>query len=136
MYEHNENGFSRLLDELERHRNKLRKAAVPAQPAVKRIEKVTRSKSVTFKNLMPRHRRDFSGEMDNMIADLNKSMSTVRAATIRLNKPRGTDLLKAMETFNAKLQKAMSSGELSPDEVCRLEAHRNRMLQRPLTGLI
>ena len=138
MYEY-ENGFSALLDELENlhdkrgnHMGGLRKSHTPP---VYRIAKVTRSEPVAFKNLMPLHHHDFSGEMDGMIADLNKSMRCKpRAATIS-RKSRRMDLRKALTDFNTNLRKAMASGDLTPDQVCLLEARRNRMMQRPMTGL-
>jgi len=138
-----ENGFGALLDELEHLHDKcgnplgpLRKSTTPARPAPVRIAKVTRSQPVAFAGRETRHRRDYSGDLDDTIDSLNKAMSNTRAATIRLRKPRGVDLRKAMSDFNTNLRKAMAAGELTPDQVCRLEAYRNRMLQRPLTGLI
>lgn len=134
--------FELLLDELENLHDKngnrigrpfpFRKARQPV-----RIARVTRSESVAFKSFLPqRSRRDYGAEMDNMISGMNKAMSNTRATTIRLSKPSSTDLRKAMENFDAKFQKAMTLGELTPDEICRLEAHRNRMMQGTLTGLI
>jgi len=138
-----ENGFGALLDELENLHDKrgnplgpLRKSTTPARPAPVRIAKVTRSQPVAFSGLETRHRRDYGSDLDDMISGMNKAMSNTRAATIRMRKPRGADLRKAMTDFNANLRKAVAAGELTPDQVCRLEAYRNRMLQRPITGLI
>jgi len=141
MYEY-ENGFSALLDELENLHDKngnrigkpfpFRKAQTPH---VHRIAKVTRSRPVSFAGLEARRRRDYSGDLDRQIESLNKAMTSSRAATIS-RKPRSMDLRKAMTNFNANLRKAMSSGDLTPDEVCRLEAYRNRLTQLPMTGLI
>jgi len=136
-----ENGFSALLDELENLHDKngnrigkpfpFRKSHQPA-----RIARVTRSEPVAFKNLSPRHRRDYSDELDRQIESLNKAMSNTRAATIRACKPHRMDLRKTMTDFNTRLQKAMISGEITPDQACLLEARRNRLMQRPMTGLI
>jgi len=132
MYEATGNGFSALLDELE-HQRALRKSNTPH---VHRIAKVTRSRPVSFAGLEARRRRDYSGDLDRQIDSLNKAMQhSPRAATIS-RKPRRIDLRKAMADFNTSLKKSMAAGELTPDQVCRLEAYRNRMLQGTLTGLI
>ncbi len=134
-----ENGFSALLDALESHYEAgrpLRKSHAPAQTKPVRVVKISRSKHPHPISMRVEggDRSDFA-KMLNDMDSLNKSMQhKPRTATLRLNKK--SEPRKTMENFNAKFQKAITSGELTPDEICRVEAHRNRRLQGTLTGLI
>ena len=141
-----ENGFSALLDALEAYYDDgnrigrpLRKSHSPAQtkpvrPA--RVTKITRSRHPMRMRYEGGDRSDFNKTIRELEL-LNKSIQLKsRAATIRLRKPRRTDLRKALIDFDRNFKKSIVAGELSPDQICLIEARMNRMLQRPMTGVI